>query len=187
MPEYTTSAPCSSWSAERSALVADVLHRGGRLPQGVRLRVHGESMLPALWPGDVVEIASCSLEEVRTGEIVLAQRDGRLFLHRFVARCAPHSFLLRGDSMPGSDPLYPSAAVLGRLVRGTNSGHRISDVALRPGIGAACSRAVGMLLCHCHVARRLALKLHSFRKASRSELQNLEPLTDLRSAKVGAS
>ena len=48
-------------------------------------QVHGESMLPALWPGDVVEIESCSLEDIRPGEIVLAQRDGRLFLHRFVA------------------------------------------------------------------------------------------------------
>ena len=43
-------------------------------------------MLPALWPGDVVEIASCSLEDVRPGEIVLARREGRLFLHRLVGR-----------------------------------------------------------------------------------------------------
>jgi hypothetical protein len=133
-------------------------------------------MLPALWPGDVVEIASCPLEDVQPGEIVLALRDGHLCLHRFVARCTPDTFLLRGDSMPGSDPLFPSEALLGRLVRGSDGGQRISTAALRPGLGAKCSRAVGMLLCHCDVARRLALKIHSLRKAP-----------DLHSVRLGAS
>jgi len=107
MMEEPAIAPCSSWSAERSALVADVLLRGGRLRQSVRLRVHGESMLPALWPGDVVEIASCSLEDVRPGEIVLARREGRFFMHRLVGRfndtSTTNGFLLRGDSMPSPD------------------------------------------------------------------------------------
>src|SRR5437879_9623687 len=121
MMEEPAIAPCSSWSPEGSALVADVLLRSGRLRQSVRLRVRGESMLPALWPGDVVEIASCSLEDVRPGEIVLARREGRLFLHRLVGRfydCGtPNGFLLRGDSMPGPDPQFPNEALLGRLVR----------------------------------------------------------------------
>src|SRR5260370_30032760 len=78
--ENTTRASRSRWSAQRSALVADVLRRSGRLR--VRLQVHGESMLPALWPGDVVEIESCPPEEVWPGEIVLAQRDAPLFLPR---------------------------------------------------------------------------------------------------------
>src|SRR5258708_40141805 len=105
----------SSWSAEGSALVAESLRASGCS----RLRVHGESMLPALWPGDVVEIASCSLEDVRPGEIVLARREGRLFLHRLVGRFngpgTPNGFLLRGDSMPGPDPQFPTEALLGRL------------------------------------------------------------------------
>ena len=103
----------SSWSAEGSALVAESLRASGCS----RLRVRGESMLPALWPGDVVEIASCSPEDVRPGEIVLALRDGRLFLHRLLAPCKPSGFLLRGDSMPGPDPRFPPGAMLGRLVR----------------------------------------------------------------------
>lgn len=184
MLENDTNAVGSIWNAERSALLADVLRRGGRLRQGVRLRVYGESMLPALWPGDVVEIASCSLEDVRPGEIVLALRDGRLFLHRFVARCTPDTFLLRGDSMPGSDPLFPSEALLGRLVRGTDGGQRIFADARRRGFGANCSRAVGTLLCHLDMARRLALKIHSLRKPSQSEFQSSENVAGLCSAKL---
>ncbi len=185
MPENATNAAHSSWGTERSALLADVLRRGGRLRQAVRLCVYGESMLPALWPGDVVEIASCSLEEVRPGEIVLALRDGRLFLHRFIARRTPHNFQLRGDSMSASDPPYPSDALLGRLVRGTDGGQRILNAALCPGLAAKCSRAVGMLLCHCDVAHRLALKLHNRRqKASTHKSRNPDP--DMSSVKLGA-
>ncbi len=203
------SAAHSSWSAERSALVADALRRSGQLH--VRLRVYGESMLPALWPGDVVEIESCSLEDVWPGEIVLARREGRLFLHRFVAFCPPNGFLLRGDSMPGLDPQYPHESLLGRLVRRIQCPpalQRASDfdevaVSLKQdpdtkrysdtkrGFAAACtaalrldfgarwlgvkwSRALGMVFCHCGVARRLALKLHSHGKGAARELQNVE-------------
>ena len=187
MLENATSTVGSNWSAERSALLADVLRRGARLRQGVRLRVYGESMLPALWPGDVVEIANCPLEDVQPGEIVLALRDGRLFLHRFVVRCTPDTFLLRGDSLSAPDPPYPSEALLGRLVCGSDGGQPISTATLRPGFGAKWSRALGTLLCHWDMARRLVLKIHSLRRASQSEFRNLEPVADIRSAKLGAS
>lgn len=161
MLESTSSAPRPSGNAERSALVADALRRSGDLPARVRLRVYGQSMLPALWPGDVVEIESCSLENIQPGEIVLAQREGRLFLHRFLAPCPPNGFLLRGDSMPGPDPQYFREALLGRLVGRADQGSRISARVLRPGVHVNWSRALGMVFCHCAVARRLALKLHS--------------------------
>jgi hypothetical protein len=159
--ENGTTVPRSNWSAVRSALVADALRGRGHL----RLCVHGESMLPSLWPGDVVEIEGCSPEDVRPGEIVLALREDRLFLHRLVAPCTGHGFVLRGDSVPRSDS-FPSEALLGRFVSRTDERPGIFAAALHPGLdvnwfGATGSRAVGMLLCHCSLARRLALKLHS--------------------------
>lgn len=181
------SAARSSWSAVRSALVADVLRRNRRLR--VHGEIHGESMLPTLWPGDVVEIESCSFEDVRPGEIVLARRDDRLVLHRLVAPCTPNGFLLRGDSVPGPDPLFPSEALLGRLVRRADEGRAasVSAPALRSGFGVKWSRAVGMLLCHCGVARRLALKLHSRRKASAREFRNPEHAAELISAELSST
>jgi hypothetical protein len=188
MLENTASTARSSWNAERSALVADALRRSGRS----RLQVHGESMLPALWPGDVVEIASCSLKDVRPGEIVLALRDGRFFLHRLVARCTPNGFLLRGDSMSGSDPQFPPEALLGRLVRSADERRAVSAAALRPGFGVRWfgvkwSRALGMLLCHFGLARRLALKLHSRWKASARELRNPEHDAQISAAELGSA
>jgi hypothetical protein len=162
----------------RSAFVADVLRGSGHSHPSVRLRVHGESMLPTLWPGDVVEIESCSLEHVRPGEIVLALRDGRFFLHRLVERnfatsSQPDGFLLRGDSVPKPDPPFPPEALVGRLARRADERRDASR------FGVTWSRAVGVLLCHCGVARRLALKLHSRRKTSARALRNPEGTVEL--------
>jgi hypothetical protein len=192
MLEDVSNAPGSSWSAERSALAAVALQKSGYL----RLRVHGESMLPAIWPGHVIEIASCSLADVRPGEIVLAQRDGRLFLHRFVrsrfdARVSAVEFLLRGDSMPDCDPPFPAHSLLGRLA---TSPQKVDSAMPSPAgsatnlsgklhlsktwlqstwLGAKCSRLVGAFLCHCSLARRALLRFHRYRQAA------LPPTTDL--------
>ena len=172
MVEDTAIKPRSRWSAEGSALVAVALRRGVGSPQrtrqGVRLRVHGESMLPALWPGEVVEIASCSTKDVHPGEIVLALREGRLFLHRLIAPCTPNGFRLRGDSMPGCDPEYPPEALLGKVVRSGDEGRGFSSAIL--------SRTLGILFCYSGVARRLALRLHHRRSASARGFRSVESL-----------
>jgi hypothetical protein len=175
-----TSATRLSWSAEHSALVAEVLRCGSSSSPRVRLQVYGESMLPTLWPGDMVEIANCSPEDLQTGEIVLAIREGRFFLHRLVAPCSPNGFLLRGDSMPGPDPLFPPEALLGRLVRSSSSLGTTR-------FGVAWSRAWGMLFCHFSFARRVALRLHSRWKLSASKFRNSEYGEDLTSAEMACS
>jgi hypothetical protein len=175
MLEDTTSAARLSWITESSVLAADGLRLGGYL----RLRVYGESMLPALWPGDEVEIESCLLENLLAGEIVLAMRDNRFFLHRLVATSASNGFLLCGDSMPAPDAPFPTEALLGHLVAKASRGPR--TFALRPGFGAKCSRALGWLLCHFSLARRLALKFHAFPKRSSPNRSAFE----VRKAEVG--
>src|SRR5260370_10073752 len=125
MLDDTTSTARSNLNAERSALVADVLRQNSHSRQGVRLRVHGESMLPTLWPSDVVEIESCSLGDVRPGEIVLARREGRLILHRLIAPCTPHGFLLRGDSVPSPHPPFPPETLLGRIAGRWDEGRTV--------------------------------------------------------------
>ena len=133
------------------ALATESLRASGRL----RLRVRGESMLPTLWPGDVVEIASCSVGDVRPGEIVLALREGRFFLHRFVARLLGDDFLLRGDSMPHADPEFSNGALIGRLVSW-------------PRAEAASPQVIGRLFCYCRPLRRVALKLHARRRRNQN-------------------
>lgn len=197
------SEPSGTLACERSALAADVLRASGRL----RLQVHGESMLPVLWPRDVVEIASCSIDEARPGDIVLATRGGRFFLHRFLARCRPSGFLLQGDSMPAPDPQFPDEALIGRLAGredrwadprvvdprfagqryfeqyGTRQQFAFSSsvLPLRP-----WSWAVGRLLCYCEPARRLALRMHAVRE-QRHALRKLEGACRNPAIDLGAS
>jgi Peptidase S24-like len=165
--DNTACAPRTSWTAERSGLVADALRLGGRL----RLRVYGESMLPTLWPGDVVEIASCSPDDIRPGEIVLARRDGRLFLHRLVTPCTSSGFTLRGDSMPGPDLRFSAEALLGRLVGSTDDGRDFSAGPL--------FRTLGLVFCYFGMARRLALKIHRRRETSALKFRGSESTVEL--------
>ena len=185
MLEATTSAARLDWNAERSALVADVLRGNPGSRQTVRLRVHGESMLPTLWPGDVVEIESCSLASVRPGDIALAHAEGRLFLHRFVELRSPEAFVMRGDSMPASDPQFPAQALIGRLVRRVVIDRSVNGRSSEAGIEVtpqadldsgrfdmALSRALGFVLCHFGAVRRLALKLHRRQNVWAAEFRN---------------
>jgi hypothetical protein len=185
MLEATTSAARLDWNAERSALVADVLRGKPGSRQTVRLRVHGESMLPTLWPGNVVEIESCSLAGIRPGDIALAYAEGRLFLHRLVELRSPEGFVMRGDSMPASDPQFPAEALIGRLVRRVSIRQSVNgrspDTAIEATpqadfdsgrFGAALSRALGILFCHFGTIRRLALKLHRRRSLWATELRS---------------
>ncbi len=153
-----------SWRVQREALAVDALRHTGRL----RLQVRGQSMLPALWPGDVAEIAACSLRDVRRRDIVLTFREGRFFLHRFLALRKHDGFMARGDSMPNPDPAFSADELLGKLVAVVRSGQIIS-APVRP-----WSRVVGMLFCYCSFARRVALKLHSSRNSRQVPVAELE-------------
>jgi hypothetical protein len=146
-PEIVLKSP-SLLSGERSALAAEVLRRSGWL----RLQVHGESMLPTIWPRAILEIASCGVEDVKTGEIVLAMREGRLFLHRFVGR-VEDGFVLRGDSMPGNDAIFQDEALIGKLANGREA----SRYSTFPSV--AICRAIGQVFCYCGPLRRGALNL----------------------------
>jgi len=184
----TVDTTFESASAERSALAAEVLCNSGRL----RMQVRGDSMLPTLWPRDVVEIASCSIDDARPGEIVLALRNGQFFLHRFLARCQPCGFLLQGDSMPTPDPQFADDALLGRLVGRMvlSPDQRKSAQSLVCEESAESipvlplswwSWAMGRLLCYCGPAHWLALRLHGVRQRHATEGQKAAK-TSLRSA-----
>ena len=134
-------------SAQREALAAEVLRARGRLC----LRVRGESMLPTLRPGDIVEIERCSAADVSAGEIVLALRDERFFLHRAVGTAG--RLRTRGDSMPGLDPAFPAETLLGRAAAASRGGESIK-LAMRP-----WTRVLGLLLCHSDAARNLFLRM----------------------------
>ena len=93
-----------------------------------KLAVTGASMLPAIWPGDVLEVRQQSMGEVLPGHIVLFGREGRLFAHRVVEKTGrqDRAFLVtRGDCLGKPDPPVCPEELLGRVTTIVRGNRRI--------------------------------------------------------------
>jgi len=156
----SSSIPLAPGGAQEAKLdlVVEALRRSGK----VQLRVWGMSMLPSLWPGDVVTVKAATPEDVVLGDIGLVLRNKRCFIHRIVATKLSQdgqSFITRGDAMPDDDPSTADAELLGRVVavRRANRifvpGRRVSST----------DSAIGWIACRSDVLRSLALKFHAVR------------------------
>jgi len=76
-------------------------------------------MLPWVRPDDVAVIRRAGIDDVRCGDVVLFQRESRLFVHRLVEKhSTPREtqFLAKGDAHPGPDGMVDRELVLGRVV-----------------------------------------------------------------------
>jgi signal peptidase I len=95
-------------------LMADVLRSHGKCC----LQVSGSSMLPGLWPGEMVQIERRTISQLIPGDIVFYEREGRFFLHRLAeVRTTLSEIVLitRGDSLQKDDPPVPANCFLGIL------------------------------------------------------------------------
>ena len=107
--------PPASREAVGCELAAEVLNSFGRL----RLRVVGISMLPTLWPGDIVSVHGHPAEEVKPGDIVVFRHGKRLVTHRVIQRTSCQKsiqWITRGDRMNYNDAPVSSQQLLGRVV-----------------------------------------------------------------------
>lgn len=96
----------------RCDLAAEVLRSSGKL----RLCVNGWSMLPTIWPGDMLLIERVECKDVERADIVLFERHGRFFVHRVIAKnAADGTILTQGDGIPHPDVAVKSSELLGRV------------------------------------------------------------------------
>ena len=115
----------------RLELAAELLERGERLS----LRVNGSSMLPSLFPGDLLTFRRCAPSEIVVGDIVLFLREGRCFVHRVAERMAVDGdsrLRTRGDALAACDAPVGENEVLGRLARVERRGRRLPPPRLGP-------------------------------------------------------
>jgi len=91
-----------------------------------RLAVGGASMLPSIWPGDVLEIHRVAAADLAPGDILVFARENRLVVHR-VLRVNGETdgvvLITRGDCSPRADSPISAEELLGR-VRAIRRGHR---------------------------------------------------------------
>ena len=128
------SVPQSASTALACGLAGEIVRKFGR----VRLRVFGTSMVPSILPGDMISVQRADLPGISPGEIVMYLRDGRLFVHRVVARAGSHDdprLITRGDRLTYDDPLVSSSELLGRVTSiRTHDGRRQRELRTATGL-----------------------------------------------------
>lgn len=142
----------------RLELAAEVLHRFGE----VRFIAHGSSMVPSIYPGDLLTIRSDSVADARRGEIVLFLLGGRPYVHR-VTRKWPErnriAFATRGDALPKEDPSVDATQLLGRVIAIQRRGKSVAIVR-KPG---SIARAHRWAVRNSPSYTRFLLAVHAFR------------------------
>ena len=126
----------------------------------LRLKVAGQSMLPTIWPGDILTIESRRSGELTVGDIGLFEHGARFFIHRIqrllILDGSLH-FVTRGDSALHDDPPFPAESLLGKVVQ-IEHGKKTFVPAHHPSSRIQC---LGWIFCHCDRVRNLALSVHS--------------------------
>jgi signal peptidase I len=102
-------------------LVDEVARRLGR----VQLKVAGASMVPVLWPGDLVTVERCDPAELEPDAIIVFRQKEKLVIHRLMRR-AGDGFIARGDARPCCDDPVTSAEIIGRVGSIVRDGRTVS-------------------------------------------------------------
>lgn len=144
-------APADS-AAVKCELAGEVLRSFGEL----RFAATGWSMLPAIWPGDILVVERVGGDHVRAGEVVLVGRDGRLCAHRVVSREGLSGYwVTQGDAMLAPDLPVTDDQLLGRVVYLLRAGERVAV----PTKLSLVARLTAMIIRHSFLAARVLVYL----------------------------
>src|SRR5215469_9655505 len=106
---------------QRSELCCELVAELVRSFGGARLRVAGASMLPTVWPGDVITVRSRNIAALQPGQVVLYRREGMLVPHRII-RIRAAVLTTRGDSVRHDDPPVRESNLVGQVVSVEHNG-----------------------------------------------------------------
>lgn len=137
----------------KCALAAEILRRAGT----VTICAFGTSMLPIIWPGDILTIEHTS--DLAAGDIGLVARDGRFFVHRLL-RVEGENCIFRGDVLRTSDPIAVRSQILGKVTEILSPHRRTS----RSPKLTLVKRWLGLILGQFDSLRNAALRFHCCRR-----------------------
>jgi len=116
----------------RAAAHRELLAEAARKFGEIRFKATGDSMLPSVWPGDLLTVRRQSFSEFRRGQIVLYERvageNAQLVAHRIVDCSGDRSgrqLITRGDSLRRNDAPVHEDQILGRVVSISRKGRPI--------------------------------------------------------------
>jgi signal peptidase I len=109
-----TEGPMPDGSAVKCELAAQALRSFGTL----RFPSTGWSMLPAVWPGDMLVVERVGKDQVQVGDVVVVGRDGKLCGHRVIGSAGDAQnpqWITQGDALPVPDRPVLENELLGRV------------------------------------------------------------------------
>ena len=173
----TSRAPtaCSQFSASQSpgnahAVRCELANGVLRSTGGLRLRVMGWSMLPTIWPGDLLVIEP-TVGDFREGDIITFSSGSRFVAHRVVAKTSGSGnarVRTQGDAVPIPDFPVSGGDVLGKVSLIVRNGRRIFP---RRNLHFP-ERAAAALLRRSALAARIAVGVHGMRQLSQAASKN---------------
>lgn len=159
--------PTESREQLKHNLAAEALRTAGKF----RLAAFGYSMLPTLWPGEVLTIQVQSLEQVRSSEVVLFSREGRFFIHRVLRKVKmglETRLITRGDALPWVDATVLPIEFLGKIVSVRRGVREIPVPACSP-----WRRFMGLALTYSVHLRSLGIRWHAWWSSERRSKSRL--------------
>jgi signal peptidase I len=129
----------------RCELVAESLRICGVL----RLKVTGWSMLPTIWPGDILVISPAQHHKIVPGEIAVYRHNGRVIAHRVIA--TKSKVITQGDGVRHADVPVARHDLLGKVDFILRNGKKLEP----PRQLRATQRAVAGLVRHSSVGARV--------------------------------
>ncbi len=137
---------------EQHLLLARALREGN----AVRLRLHGCSMVPALWPGEEVSLQRVDPAAIAVGDLLLYAQEERWFVHRVGAlrRDGARVFLSTcGDALQQPDGEISGEEVLGCVTAVWRDGEWQGPPRRLP----LALRVVGWMVRRSHLGLQIAL------------------------------
>jgi signal peptidase I len=129
-------------------LAADVARSSGK----VQIRVYGTSMVPTLWPGDMVIVRPCQPSELLPDSLIMFRRNGGLVVHRLIHR-TKDQIVARGDAHSDLDEPVGLSDVVGRVESVLRDGRPVDPR------GSIWCRGLAFMLRRCELFARMFLRL----------------------------
>lgn len=145
--------PAATLEEHKIELAAQLLRSGGR----IRIRALGTSMLPTIFPGDILQIESAPRNELAVGDVVLVKRDKRIVIHRLVNN-EGRQWVTRGDAVPQDDPPVADVEFLGRVTQIERRSRSLEPTSRLLWFQRVCAWG----LCRWQNCRNVALRAHSW-------------------------
>jgi signal peptidase I len=141
------------------SLAVEVLRSTGE----ARLFASGGSMLPSIWPGDILEIHRVAAADLAPDDIVVFARENRLVVHRILSLNREQDeivIITRGDRSQRSDAPVLAAELLGKVRTIERQGRKVHSQRTQ------WTKCVSLVLLHSELCTRILLYLAAIRHNS---------------------